>query len=247
MSHSTISPAILYWGTPVVLVTSENEDGSDNICAISSAFWLGHRCVLGFGAEGKTPQNILRTGQCVVNLPDDNMAHHVNLLASTTGTEHLSESKKDRGYRYVKDKWTCAELTPQKPDLIRPRRILECPVQMECELAEVHETMKDFPDLKGVIIAIELKVLRTHVLDSIRMPGHPNRIDPDKWRPMIMSFQELYGLRDGKLAKSTLGMVHEEKYRRITRSEVVELPGDGDKEEVEETYSRANGKIENGN
>ncbi|UKZ81421.1 hypothetical protein TrVFT333_009193 [Trichoderma virens FT-333] len=194
MSHSIISPAILYWGTPVVLVSSENEDGSENICAISSAFWLGHRCLLGFGAESKTPQNILRTGQCVVNLPDDSLARHVNLLADTTGSENVSESKKDRGYRYVKDKWACAELTPQKSDLVRPRRILECPVQMECELAEAHQVMKDFPDLKGVIVAIELKVLRTHVLDSIRMPGHPNRVDPDKWRPMIMSFQELYGL-----------------------------------------------------
>lgn len=243
MSHSVISPAILYWGTPVVLISSENEDGSENICAISSAWWLGHRCLLGFGAESKTPHNILRTGQCVVNLPDDSMARNVNLLADTTGTENLSDGKKGRGYRYVKDKWTCAELTPQTSDIVRPRRILECPVQMECELAEGHQIMKDFPDLKGVIVAIELKVLRTHVLDSIRMPGYPNRIDPDRWRPMIMAFQELYGLRDGKLATSTLGKVEEEKYRRLTRSDVVKLPGDEDKEDVEVSYSQANGQL----
>lgn len=188
-----------------------------------------------------------RTGQCVVNLPDDSMAHHVNLLADTTGTELLSDGKKDRGYRYVKDKWACAELTPQKSDLVRPRRILECPVQMECELAEGHQLMKDFPDLKGVVVAIELKVLRTHVLDSIRMPGYPNRVDPDKLRPMFMAFQELYGMRGGKLAKSTLGKVSEEKYRRLTRSDTVQLPGDGDKEEVEEAYLQANGKLENRN
>ncbi|KAF3073181.1 Uncharacterized protein CFAM422_004891 [Trichoderma lentiforme] len=247
MSHSIISPAILYWGTPVVLVSSENEDGSENICAISSAFWLGHRCILGFAAESKTPVNILRTGQCVVNLPDDSMARHVNLLADTTGTENVSDSKKDRGYRYVKDKWTCAELTPQKSDLVRPRRILECPVQMECELAEAHQVMKDYPDLKGVIVCIELKILRTHVVDSIRMQGYPNRIDPDKWRPMIMSFQELYGLGGGKLAKSTLGKVQEEKYRGLTRSGVVKLPGDDDKEEVEAAYLKAHGGPEDGN
>ncbi|OTA08653.1 hypothetical protein A9Z42_0003500 [Trichoderma parareesei] len=245
MSHSIISPAILYWGTPVVLVSSENEDGSDNICPISSAFWLGHRCILGFAAESKTPQNILRTGQCVVNLPDDTMARHVDLLAGTTGTEIVSASKKDRGYRYVKDKWTCAELTPQKSDLVRPRRIWECPVQMECELAEAHQTMKDFPDLKGVVLAIELKVLRTHVVDSIRMPGHVNRIDPDRWRPMIMSFQEFYGLSGGKLAKSTLGEIDEEKYRGLTRSGVVKLPGDEDKEKVEAAYEQANDILDN--
>ncbi|KAM0516974.1 hypothetical protein ACHAPE_005086 [Trichoderma viride] len=247
MSHSVISPAILFWGTPVLLVTSENEDGTENISAVSSVWWLGHRCVLGLAAESKTPQNIIRTGQCVVNLPDDTMTHHVNLLAGTTGTEHPSASKIDRGYSYVKDKWTRAQLTPQKSDLVRPSRILECPVQMECELAENHETMKDYPDLRGAIAAIELKVLRTHVVDAIRMAGHANRIDPDRWRPLISSFQEFYGLSASKLSGSRLGKIEEEKYRPFTRSQFVTLPGDGDKEEVEKRYSQANGKIENGN
>ncbi|KAK5995106.1 hypothetical protein PT974_03500 [Cladobotryum mycophilum] len=243
MAHSVISPAILYWGTPVVLVTSDNGDGTDNICAISSVFWLGHRCVLGFAAISKTPMNILRSGQCVVNLPDDAMAHHVNALATTTGTEDVSRSKIDRGYRYVKDKWTCANLTPQKSDFIRPARILECPVQMECELAEGHELMKDFPDLKGGVVAFELKVLRVHVLNQLRMPGHPNRIDPDRWRPMIMSFQELYGLAGGKVAKSQLGKIHEEKYRGWTRSGVVKLPGDDDKEMVDEEWTNRTNEL----
>lgn len=244
MSHSVISPAILFWGTPVLLVTSENEDGSENISAVSSVWWLGHRCVLGLAAESKTPQNIIRTGQCVVNLPDDTMTHHVNLLADTTGTEHPSASKLDRGYHYVKDKWTRAQLTPQKSDLVRPRRILECPVQMECELAEAHETMKDFPDLKGAIVALELKVLRTYVVDEIRMPGYPNRIDPDRWRPLISSFQEFYGLSGSKLSKSRLGMIEEEKYRPFARSKLVKLPGDDDKAEVESRYLQTNGNFE---
>jgi flavin reductase (DIM6/NTAB) family NADH-FMN oxidoreductase RutF len=172
------------------------------------------------------------------------MTHHVNLLADTTGTEHPSQSKLDRGYRYVKDKWTRAELTPQKSDLVRPRRILECPVQMECELAKGHQIMEDFPDLNGAIIAIELKVLRTHVVDKIRMPGYPNRIDPDRWRPLITSFQEFYGLSDSKLSRSSLGRIEEEKYRPFARSEVVKLPGDGDKEAAEDVYSQTNGKSE---
>lgn len=246
MAHSTISPAILYWGTPVVLITSENEDGPDNICAISSVFWLGHRCILGFGAENKTPQNILRTGHCVVNLPDDSMARHINLLATTTGTENISPSKRDRNYRHVKDKWACADLTPQKSDLVRPARILECPVQMECELAKGHTLMEDFPDLKGAIVAIELKVLRVHILDHLRIPAHPNRINPDRLRPIFMCFQELYGFGEGKVAESILGKVNEEKYRGITRSGVVTLPGDEDKEEVEEKWKNMDTKPQNG-
>ncbi|KAJ8130429.1 hypothetical protein O1611_g3203 [Lasiodiplodia mahajangana] len=64
------------------------------------------------------------------------------------------------------------------------------------------------------------------------MEGYPNRVDPDKWRPLIMSFQELYGLRDGKVTASALGQINEEKYRAITRSDVVKLPGDDDDQVV---------------
>jgi len=71
---TTTNPAILYFGTPVVLVSSINADGSANLAPMSSAWWLGWRCMLGFGARSATPQNILRTGECVLNLPSANMA-----------------------------------------------------------------------------------------------------------------------------------------------------------------------------
>ncbi|KAJ6782803.1 hypothetical protein PWT90_09673 [Aphanocladium album] len=217
MSHVNISPAILYWGTPVALIASENEDGSSNISAISSAFWLLDRCVLGFGSGSKTPQNILRSGHCTVNLPEDTQIASVNALATTTGSPEPSASKISRGYRYVKDKWAVAGLTPQGSDVVRPPRIRECPVQMECELVDSHGLMQELPAMAGALIVLELKVLRVHVLERLRMAGHVNRIDPDKWRPMIMSFQQLYGLRDTKIAPSQLALINEELYRPSTR------------------------------
>ena len=36
--HTTIDPAILYFGTPVVLVSSTNDDGSFNLAPMSSAW-----------------------------------------------------------------------------------------------------------------------------------------------------------------------------------------------------------------
>jgi len=45
-----INPAIFYWGTPVVLISTENLDGSFNLAPMSSAWWLGNRCMLGLGA-----------------------------------------------------------------------------------------------------------------------------------------------------------------------------------------------------
>ncbi|MDB4974546.1 MAG: hypothetical protein JWN48_2887, partial [Myxococcaceae bacterium] len=36
--HRLILPAIQYWGTPVVLVSTLNEDGRVNVAPMSSAF-----------------------------------------------------------------------------------------------------------------------------------------------------------------------------------------------------------------
>jgi flavin reductase (DIM6/NTAB) family NADH-FMN oxidoreductase RutF len=226
--HTIISPAILYWGTPVVLVTSENEDGTSNIAPMSSAWWLGHSCMLGLDAESKTTQNILRTNECVLNLPSDSMGDYVNKLADTTGSNPVSDSKTSRNYKSVKDKWKKAGLHPQPSSLVTPLRIAECPVQMECQVVQVNELFKDLPDRSGLVLAIEVRVLRIHIVKSLRMEGHPNRVDPDKWRPLIMAFQEFYGLRDGKVIPSVLGRISEEKYRELSRSDVKKFPGDDD-------------------
>lgn len=228
--HSIISPAILYWGTPIVLVTSENEDGTTNIAPISSAWWLGRSCILGFDSSSKTPQNILRTKECVLNLAEDTMTAHVNELAGTTGSEIVTPSKQSRNYKSVKDKWTKANLSPAPSDFVRPQRIAECPVQMECQLLQTMNLRPDQPDRTGILIAIEVRVLRIHIADRLRMPGYPNRVDPDKWRPLIMSFLNFYGLRDGKVAPSVLGRGSEELYRPLIQSEVTRLPGDEDEE-----------------
>ena len=58
--HITAEPNILYFGTPVVLIASSNVDGSPNLAPMSSAFWLGWRCMLGLGAASQTAQNLLR-------------------------------------------------------------------------------------------------------------------------------------------------------------------------------------------
>lgn len=53
-AHLDIQPKILYFGTPVVLVSTCNEDESPNLAAMSSAWALGWTVVLGLGYAGKT-------------------------------------------------------------------------------------------------------------------------------------------------------------------------------------------------
>ncbi|EEH40458.2 hypothetical protein PAAG_02513 [Paracoccidioides lutzii Pb01] len=107
--HHQISPAILYWGTPVVLITSENEDGTSNIAPMSSAWWLGDRSMIGLGSSAQTTKNIIRTKQCVLNLPFEDMTAHVNSLAHTTGANPVNAWKESVGYRFVKDKFAHAD------------------------------------------------------------------------------------------------------------------------------------------
>ncbi|KIW34141.1 uncharacterized protein PV07_00937 [Cladophialophora immunda] len=214
MVHSTIQPAIFYWGTPVVLITTRNPDGTSNIGPMSSVFWLGNRCMLGLGACSQTTINLLREEECVLNLPSDDMIPQVNALARTTGSKEIPKVKVMLGYRYDKDKFKTSGLTPMKSELVRPDRIKECPVQMEAELAGYHEMMSSLPGkVKGFTLAIEVKVKRTYVEEKLRLPGHENRINPDVWRPMIMSFQHLYGLSNGAREKSSLADIEEELYR----------------------------------
>ena len=208
----TIDPAILYFGTPVVLIGTLNEDGSPNLAPMSSAWWLGRRCVLGLGARSKTPQNLIRTGECVLNLPSENLADMVDRLALTTGSNPVPPHKLEKGYRHEKDKFGISGFTIGNSETVKAPRALECPVQLEAKLENVHPLEEGDAQRRGSLVALEVRITRVHVDDSIQMRGASNRIDPDKWRPLIMSFQQFYGLGP-QLRQSKLATIPEEMYR----------------------------------
>jgi len=210
--HQTIDPAILYFGTPVILISTVNEDGSYNLAPISSVFWLSWRCVIGISTASKTAENILRTKECVINMPSAHQVGVVNKLALTTGRYPVPEYKQQRGYRYEPDKFKTAGVTPLASATVKAPRAVECPVNLEAKLASVHYIADDSDELKRKIASIELKVTRVNVEEKILMDGYRNRIDPDKWRPLIMSFQQFYGLTE-RLSPSKLVTINEDCYR----------------------------------
>lgn len=210
--HSAIEPSILYLGTPVVLISTLNEEGTYNLAPMSSAFWLGWRSILGLAASSKTTQNMLRSGECVLNLPSAEQAAAVDRLALTTGSNPVPDAKLRRGYRFVPDKFARAGLTPMDAETVAAPRVLECPVQLEAVVETVHGIADDDPGWRGRLLCFEVRVQRVHVEDAIRMKGERDRIDPDRWRPLIMSFQKFYGLGP-RLYGSTLAAVPEALYR----------------------------------
>jgi flavin reductase (DIM6/NTAB) family NADH-FMN oxidoreductase RutF len=204
ISNIQIEPAILYFGTPVILIGSSNEDGSFNLAPMSSAWWVGWRCMLGLDRTSKTTENIIRSGECVLNLPSADLVGVVDRLARTTGSNPVPAGKIKRGYRHAKEKFGLSGLTSLPGDTVAAPRALECPVQIEAKLAHVHEMAQEDKIWRGAA-AIEVRITRVHAHPGIMMEGEPNRIDPDKWRPLIMSFQQFYGLTPARLQRSELG------------------------------------------
>jgi flavin reductase (DIM6/NTAB) family NADH-FMN oxidoreductase RutF len=221
--HVTTEPAILYLGTPVVLISTVNEDGSYNLAPMSSAFWLGWRGILGLAAASKTPQNMKRTRECVLNLPSADLVTVVNRLALTTGSNPVPPGKLARGYRYEKDKFSISGLTPVRSETVAAPRVLECPVQLEAVVEASHGVGEDDEKVRGRVVTFEVRIQRVHAEESILVKGEPNRIDPDKWRPLILSFQKFYGLQAGQLHESRLSQIPEKMYRSpdVDRARVV--------------------------
>ncbi|WP_206789940.1 flavin reductase family protein [Amycolatopsis sp. MtRt-6] len=207
VAHTAIEPGILYFGTPVVLISSTNEEGTTNLAPMSSAFWLGWRAMLGLGVRSRTAQNLMRTREGVLNLPSESLAPAVDRLALTTGADPVPPGKRERGYFHVADKFARAGLTPVESSTVKPPRVAECPVAMEVVVEQVHPVGDD-----GGVVAFEVRVQRVYVHPSIRMAGSEDRIDPDAWRPLIMSFQKFYGL-SSQVHPSALAGIPERLYR----------------------------------
>jgi flavin reductase (DIM6/NTAB) family NADH-FMN oxidoreductase RutF len=210
--HKLSETSILYFGTPVVLITTCNSDGTYNIAPISSIFWLGWRAIIGISAFSKTTENIRRTGECVLNLPSVNQVNAVNRLALTTGTYPVPIGKMEKGYRYVPNKFEIARLTPIPSGTVAAPRIKECPVQMEAVVESMHGLAEGDEILHGRLLTFEMRVQRIYLNESILKEGDPDKVDPEKWRPLIMSFQQFYGLGE-QVHLSELSSIPEHLYR----------------------------------
>jgi len=165
--HIISEPSILYFGTPVVLIGTKNENGTDNLAPMSSIFWLGWRCIIGLAAASKTTQNLMRNRQCVLNLPSVNEVAAVNRLAKTTGSNPVPEGKLLKGYRYEQDKFAAAGLTKTDAETVDAPRAVECPVQMEAVVEAVHGLAEGDADMRGKIVTFELRIQRV----GYRNPG----------------------------------------------------------------------------
>ncbi len=195
--HMNVKPSILYFGTPVVLISSLDKDGNANLSPMSSAWALGYHVVLGLATSGKTYENLEATRELTLNFPDKDMWESVEGLAPLTGKNPVPPFKAGR-YRYESDKFRAANLTAVDSEVVRPPLVKECPLQMEAVVKNICVLSEGGADAA----IVEVSVVKLHARKDIVLDER--HIDPAKWKPLIYSFRHYFSLGEqlGKTFKS---------------------------------------------
>lgn len=231
--HRTIEPAIHYWGTPVVLVSTLNDDATTNVAPMSSAWWLGWSCMLGLDASSCTVHNLRVRRECVLNLAGPDNAPAVNALARTTGTAQVPLHKELLGYRHVADKAGHAGLSLDPSQAVSPPRVRECPVQLEARVVDIRSFGGSDPRMAVAACCVEVQIVRVHAHPAI-VAGR-DRIDADAWQPLLMSFRRLFA-RGGSVSGDRLYHGDEALYApwKPGWDPATMLPAEGDETDREE-------------
>jgi len=154
---------------PIAFVSSVDAAGVRNLAPFS--YFTGCStnppvvCFCSAVRPGSAPQkdtlrNIEATGEFVVNIVSEEIAEQMNLSAAEVAPEV--------------DEFELTGLTPLPSDLIKPPRVAESKVQMECRLRQVIR-ISDKPGGGNLVLG---DVLRFHVRESVLTDGY--KIDPDK-------------------------------------------------------------------
>ncbi|AMP98180.1 hypothetical protein AY601_1258 [Pedobacter cryoconitis] len=186
----TIQPKVLYFGTPVALITSIDKNAKTNIGPISSLWALGYNLVIGLGCDSKTYQNIIEIKECVVNLPSADLFENIEKISNLTGLNPVPANKSGK-YRYEEDKFSAGNFQPMAAEVVTPPAIASCPIQLECVLQN-HYIVESTIDFIPLIASVHMKVVNVRVHENLVI--NQDYIDPSKWSPLIYNFRHYYAL-----------------------------------------------------
>lgn len=185
-----IRPSVLYPGTPVLLMTTLNDDGSSNISPLSSFWALADRVVLGLGTQGQGYRNLQLRNECVLNFASATQAAQVEAIAGTTGHDPVPAAKQAMGYVHVRDKFALAGFTQVPSAQVAPAAIAECPLQVEVTVMAMHS-----PSGEGDagFVMVDGRVRCVHAHEDITIAG-TQHIDVRRWKPLIYLFRHYLGV-----------------------------------------------------
>jgi flavin reductase (DIM6/NTAB) family NADH-FMN oxidoreductase RutF len=181
---SESAPSVTY---PAV-VSTINTDRSPLLSAVVPVVIYGWRLTVNLPSHSTTANNLMRTGECVINLPGAETIAAVERLAQTVTS--INNSFDFSFLRVV----ACGGLTPAHMTLVPSEaisafRALECPMQLEAR----NERGRNRKDHKRTVsldksLTFELNVLRVHLDSSVVLSDVP----PNIWTPLMTCLREAY-------------------------------------------------------
>jgi len=166
-----LEPINLIYPLPVVLVTSSDKQGSNNIITIA---WTTNVCrkpvSLGIAiGKGKYSENLIKdTMEFVVNIPGKQLLREIDLCGSVHGD--------------VINKFEATKFTPVDSSIVKPKLIKECPINIECRVVSISEI-----DSSNFFIG---EVLKVHIEEDILKDE--KEIDFIKLDPILYAQEKYY-------------------------------------------------------
>jgi len=171
----TVKPKNAQFPLPVVLVSCCDNKGNDNIITIA---WTTNICRkiphLGIVINGEkySEKLIKETREFVVNIPNAEMIKKVDFCGESHG-DHI-------------DKFAQTKLTKIDSQLIRPKIIKECPINIECKLKDIYSI-----ESSNLLIG---EIVKTHIDEDIL--DSDGKINYQKLNPIMYAEKRYYNLRD---------------------------------------------------
>ncbi len=154
---------------PICFASTIDKDGNTNLAPFSFFNVFGSKppiCIFSPARRVRdnttkhTLQNVHETKEVVINVVNYNIVQQMNLASCE--------------YPKGVDEFVKAGFTPVKSDMVKPFRVKESPVQLECKLLQVIETGHE----GGAANLIICEVVCMHIDDNIL--DEAGRIDPNK-------------------------------------------------------------------
>jgi flavin reductase (DIM6/NTAB) family NADH-FMN oxidoreductase RutF len=180
LKTSESAPSVTY----SAVVSTINTNRSPLLSAIVPVVIHGLRVTLDLPWRSTTANNLMQTGECVINLPGVETIAAIECLAQTVTSIDFSFSQVMLGGRL-----TPAHLTLVPSEAVSALRALECPMQLEARIEGSIDMMareRIVPLDKSLTFA--LNILRVHLDASVVLSGaHPNM-----WTPLMTCVREAY-------------------------------------------------------
>ncbi len=182
--HKTIEAKALYWGSTAILLSTQDAAGKVNITPMSSSWSLGKSIIIGLSLNGKALENIEQHPEVVLNVASATIADKVARIERFTGKSPVPLEKAKAGFTYCEDKLAAGGFSPQASVNVRPPRLQECPIQVECAVQQISR--------RDAFAIIELAVRCVHADEAILK--NDSRIDASLWQPLIYNFRSYHGI-----------------------------------------------------